>query len=381
MSLNSNISVSFSDAEAFSFLSGTQRQLIDKSKTHPGFAYIGKQANPFPDEIQTVPYMIREIYRVNQRGNPVGIVSAEIIVAEDISFSVQHEVFLKDSLDPALKLRITALIGTYTRQDVQDFKVWLATKIQGALSEEDYVVDSLLEMKKVAPEPREINTEQRDALFKLYGQNPTGDWRARIEPEQNFGDWARNRGTTLQKIDSSPLRPSESTGPDTSMTVKEFESTKEAPTSAKDKLAAVLADIEGRLRGDCGELKSESKKLVTLSKWPEFKIEWRAKTIRIGCVSITINLPIPRIRFSELTAYVRYQMPKSVEQTVWAIVQTCTIRSGLVSAVVGIILLNPAAALAAFQSSFTQCVQQEVVTCVNPGIVVIKVHEGWKDVV
>ena len=64
---------------------------------------------------------------------------------------------------------------------------------------------------------------------------------------------------------------------------------------------------------DCELMKPHQIKLLTFAIWPEFKFEFVPSIIPVGCVKITIYLPVLRIRLARLEFFVYYYLPENTK--------------------------------------------------------------------
>lgn len=99
--------------------------------------------------------------------------------------------------------------------------------------------------------------------------------------------------------------------------------------------------------------------------------------IRIGCSDIIISLPVIRIRNAQIVFYIYYSVPDDITQVLLKIMTVCATRAALEAAVLGVITSNPAVAIAVFNNQFKNCIQQEALKCINPGIMTLKETDEW----
>jgi|GEM_PF-2296879 len=146
-----------------------------------------------------------------------------------------------------------------------------------------------------------------------------------------------------------------------------------------DSITDVLVDkIIPRPASICGIMKRYNYEIAKIAEWPEFKIEWRRKRIKIGCTRITITYPVLRTRKATLRFFIYFKVPKSITTAAFNIAKYCGKSSALKGGVIGIVSGNLALAIAAFKASFKDCVKREIKKCIYPGLFTVKVVTGWK---
>ena len=122
-------------------------------------------------------------------------------------------------------------------------------------------------------------------------------------------------------------------------------------------------------------------KIMNLFQYPEFRTGWHNVRIRLGCTDIVLTLPVTQMRISEVSfwAYARY--PDAVGALVERIITDCLWFAALSATVVGIVVGDFSAALAAFRALFTECLKDklgQVVDCMTPGIMLVtEVIDDW----
>ncbi len=146
----------------------------------------------------------------------------------------------------------------------------------------------------------------------------------------------------------------------------------------------VLEEISDQVAGNlnCDDhYISKNHRVVTIFQWPEFKVEWYSRKIKIGCATIEIKLPKLRTRTRKKVLYANVVVAlRDANDTLKNIVGDCALDSALVGGVVGIVMWNFAAALAAFRVLFENCVHMKVgqhLTCLVPSLVLITEGTEW----
>lgn len=380
MTTNTTLKIGFDDPSVYDFLTGLDKNYTHGEPAHEGFSEVGRQVNPYSEEAaaQTIPYLVTETYQVIQRTSVAGIVTATVVLAHEVGVTPIHVLYLRDGLDAETKTRAISLLNVFEKND-GDFSDWLRKQLNGDwIKEDDFRIDIVARLEKVTDEPLEIDVRQRDSLYQLYGiKKPSMDAVFRYPgSDTKFDFWAQNRGTTLRKIDSQAVSIKGSSKPETSLVVHELKPNEKISDAEVNNIVTLI--VSKIVPSSCGVTKSEKFPLLSVSNWPEFKLEWIVISVKIGCSRVSFSVPILRTRNAKMVVYVRYERPKDIELTVLEIVKTCAIRGALVGTVVGIILVNPAAALVAFETAFKDCVKEEVVACLHPGVFLVKEVSDWK---
>ena len=209
------------------------------------------------------------------------------------------------------------------------------------------------------------NLDQVDALEKFYrgGASIDGDreWFSRERIELRYK--GEESGHKFENPKKDPLREQDANGRSDS---------------------SILDEVAERVAGDlnCDDhYTHKSHPVMTLLAWPEFKIEWYAHYIKIGCTRIKIWLPKLRTRISEVVLYATVAIAsRDADQTLVQIAGDCAVSSALVGGVVGVVLWNFAAGLAAFKVLFEKCIYIKIgqhLTCMVPELVLITKKGTW----
>ena len=128
----------------------------------------------------------------------------------------------------------------------------------------------------------------------------------------------------------------------------------------------------------------EKEKVATLLSWPQFKLVWVRRTFKVGCVKVSVRLPVLKRRTAFKVLYVAIATHFDVDDWLFDLLLKCALSAAVSASVVGLISANPAIAAAVFKSHFKTCVmdhiRREVFDCVSETIFVGTVHSGWKPV-
>lgn len=132
---------------------------------------------------------------------------------------------------------------------------------------------------------------------------------------------------------------------------------------------------------DIAKERRKKEKVATLLSWPQFKLVWVRHSYTVGCVKVSVRLPVLKRRTAFKVLYVAMATHFEMEDWLFDILVSCAIAAAVTASVVGLITANPAVAQAIFQAQFKNCVmdhvKREVFDCVSETIFVGTVHSGW----
>lgn len=371
------MSVSFADAPVAAFLVDPDSATHVVRPAPPSdFNEVGRRDNTRDVERTDAVFPVRELYRLEMNGSAAGVVSADVIKGQTVEVWVEYVVHGHRDLSTEQRERLAGLLDEHDGQP-RDLEAWLQAQISdGWIRRDQIVIAGHLHLSKVAAAV-DINASQRVALHALYGLDPQRlATRIELLSDESFTHWARNRGSSLVPIGFEPIGASDAA---------DGRYSAEIPASGAGGVAAEAA-IGGLLDrvtrvlvpSQCaGGFRRKDARMASVLASPEFKIEWRSATIRVGCARITIPVPIIRTRISNLICFIYYHQPTAADQAMAEIIRICAIRSALTGAVVGIVLGNPAAAMVTFKANFMSCLKEESFACLNPGVYVVKEAGPW----
>lgn len=131
----------------------------------------------------------------------------------------------------------------------------------------------------------------------------------------------------------------------------------------------------------CEGIDYEEKRVGTIFSWPQFRITWLRKKVKIGCSTVSIKVPRLQIRTKKKVAYaaVGYLKSTYVELNVKRCLREAVIATGL------FILLTQSyqAALASFKAVFTECIRRNLTKlpdCLSPRIFFQNEYSNWSSV-
>lgn len=382
--------ISFDDPDLKRFIyNAAQDRHVIEPPTPPGFTHNPADRRPSghpQSERFPVTYLVEEHWQLyegssgtpqnpSQDGASVGIHRVTVAFGQDLEMTAEYWLFFRDGISDAAIDHGLDLLSRYDPDaHGEDVEAWVAANLGPLLTMDDFVLDTAITLEKRGSR-YEVDTSQRDALLGMHAQGEdTVGAGISIVGDYTMRTWSREHGVTLKPIHEE-LIIDDGEAPTNPMTT---EVVTQGGANDPAKVNAALNRIVAALKPvDCGVMNHHQLKLLSLAAWPEFKIEWVRRQIRIGCSRITVTLPVLRVRISRLVFYVYFAMPQSVGQLIFRIAETCAVRSALASAVIGIVASNPAAATASFTPLFRRCMEREIIRCLHPGILLMKEHGGW----
>lgn len=135
---------------------------------------------------------------------------------------------------------------------------------------------------------------------------------------------------------------------------------------------------------DCNGVVPTSHKVGTLYQYPEWKLEWKMKKVKIGkCTILKIKLPVLHSRTTKRVLYAIVLSTKEAKEFLERLFINCMEKSVIVG---GLLLLvtggNFATALAAFKLSMKAClaskVPENIKRCLIPELAIVTERRRWK---
>ena len=123
-----------------------------------------------------------------------------------------------------------------------------------------------------------------------------------------------------------------------------------------------------------------NKRIATIYQWPEFRVIWVNRVIKIGCTRVILKLPKLEMRTVKKAAYGASAYESRFRDQVLDIIEDCLENSVVSSVVVGLLTWNLASAVAAFTGIFVRCIQLksvEAIPCLIPEIVILTEDGDW----
>lgn len=293
--------------------------------------------------------------------------SVQVPVSHELSIGIESVLYIANSGLSANGRKI--IEDAYAQFNGQDPILFIAEKLnspeakQEGLTTNHFHIALRYTLEQIgSPTP---NLDQVDALEKFYrgGASIDGDreWFGKERIELRYK--GEKSGHKFENPKKDPLREQDANGRSDS---------------------SILDEVAEKVAGDlnCDDhYTHKSHPVMTVLAWPEFKIEWYAHYIKIGCTRIKIWLPKLRTRTAEIVLYATVAIAKrDADQTLVQIAGDCAVSSALVGGVVGVVMWNFAAALAAFKVLFEKCIYIKIgqhLTCMVPELVLITKKGTW----
>lgn len=299
------------------------------------------------NEIVLYSFLIKRYYVIEKKtGAIVAETESENPVSHDLDLGANANVWLKASLGQKRKQELIAIFDVYDPSSGVNPNQYAYDA--GAKSDEFYVqIKWDLTKKKTATNlSHDVALEafykksESELALRLFGEYLRADLKGPSPGEHDVGD---------------PEKPID---------------------TIKDVIAAA-----GKVL-DCTHLEEQDHRIGTLFEYPEFRIEWERKRIKIGCVKITLRLPVLEFRTTKMVLWAFVGIPK-LDKLVKGVVERCFVESAVASTIIGLATANLAVAGAAFKSVFVECIERKIATtisCLISGLVLLKKKGGWKPV-
>jgi len=120
----------------------------------------------------------------------------------------------------------------------------------------------------------------------------------------------------------------------------------------------------------CEANRKTYRRIAAVFGWPEFRIVWMDVKIKVGCFWVIFTLPVPQIRFSSLVLFAYVAHEGNLAPYIQQSVEVCIVQSAVSSFVIGVVLNNFAAAMAAYEALFDACISNKAL-CLIPGLALI----------
>ncbi|PQA92958.1 hypothetical protein B0A69_12360 [Chryseobacterium shigense] len=331
---------------------------------------------------QKVTYSIREFWSVIQNNISVQNNPITIVYEQEVDINPEYLIYFREGISNEALAYAKDIISQYRFDTGIAIEEWIQSKLNMILTEDMFYIDTSLYITKIG-DRIEFNADQRYAFLRVYRlieEDPSKDKpvksQVHIIDDGDLSHWQKESKTRLEKLKYEELIL-DNIEPKQNPTIKEYPAN--SPIPEAQKITDVLSVISSSLiPSDCGVMNFKTIKLLTLFNFPEFKVEMVDHRIRIGCSDIIISLPVLRMRNAEIVFYIYYSVPDDITQVLLKIMTVCATRAALEAAVLGVITSNPAVAIAVFNNQFKNCIQQEALKCINPGIMTIKETDDWR---
>ncbi|HBV14283.1 hypothetical protein [Chryseobacterium carnipullorum] len=383
---NFETKIDFTERKIQEFLFDKNQQNYQRSPTaKSGFFYSNdKVANDHTINAsykQKVKYSVREFWCVIQNNISVQNNPITIVYEQEVDINPEYLIYFKEGMSDESIAYAKNIISQYRFDTGIDVEEWIESKLNILLTEDMFYIETSLNITKTG-ERIEFNTDQRYAFLRVYHlidedlekEKPVKS-QVHIIDDGDLSHWQKESKTRLEKLKYEELILG-IIEPKQDPAIKEYPVNTAIPEAQKitDVLSAISSSL---IPSDCGVMNFKTIKLLTLFNFPEFKVEMIDHRIRIGCSDIIISLPVLRIRNAQIVFYIYYSVPDDITQVLLKIMTVCATRAALEAAVLGVITSNPAVAIAVFNNQFKNCIQQEALKCINPGIMTLKETDEW----
>ena len=390
MSINFDTNFSFNDIDVKKFLiTDTENTYVVRPQSISGFSHDENDRRPSLDtsgqrasQQEPVVFLQEEIYQLfeggTDGGSAVGLHRVFVALEHQINIFSDFCLFLRDSLSGDIKSYASQIFHSYDpSKHGSDVVAYMRANLNGRLGENDIEIEALAIIEKEFPNPIEKDVSQRQKLFDLLDSNDDPkrhDGQIDLDNmDMGLPQWSHERKSYLKLI-SVDFVPDDS-NPPSDPNVDDTISNPEDPRDVANAIDQIMRDL---VPSSCEVMSRKEIRLLTIAEWPEFRIKWKKKRIKVGCSKITITYPVLEIRISKLVFYAYFKIPQDVGRFVLSIATVCAKRSALTSAVIGVITSNIAAAIASFTPLFKRCIETEVKNCLYPGLFLAKKPGNWR---
>jgi hypothetical protein len=316
----------------------------------------------------------REYYSVRKGTHTLGTFNVIVPVQQLVTVSIVSVLLVADIVPQPIKTKILNGFSGYDPVNNPDPVQYATANLGPDVTPDMFLVRSSFTLTKKGQQT--FDTKQRDALLALYnGTAPGGIFV--VPNEDNLSSYLKNSGINAVKIREEAVGriPAPQQDGLHERGVSSINATQEIDKIIDD---VVKTEAQGL---DCsGIVIREESRIATLLFWPEFKIDWVDVAIQVGCIRVVITIPVPRARISKKVLYAYVGHPTNLGQTVVDDLKVCIIKAAVAGAVIGIVLADFPAGLAAFVAVFNDCVAYaagQLAACLIPGLEMLTESTAW----
>ncbi len=373
--------------EVTTFLASVAQTWSDQPPRKPGYDLSlmpMKLAPPSPP--LELAYAVSEKYEVVEgrtganKGVVVGNFDVVVPVVQRVAMTVASALLVKTTATAAQKQAIEAAFQQYSYPLSGDPDDFIRARMAGdpTITKDLFVVAHTFSLDK-GGNAAQRHDEQLNALLAQYDGSAQGSvTEAPGGPPQDIhGEqgYFRKRNLEARHIASKVLDRFPDPNTD------QLHQIENPGTGAIDK----IAKLEGSAIGCNEDYVLKQWKVVTLLSFPEFMVVWRDVSFDIGCgIWVTLTVPALQTRQSDINLYAYARYPQNLGALAEKAILTCMLEAALAGAVVGVVLGNFAAAIAAFRALLTECLKDkfsQFVSCMIPGLMLATEPSGpWHDV-
>jgi hypothetical protein len=312
-------------------------------------------------------WAVREFYEAvegNSPGQVVGNFDVIVPMEEQLAMTVTSVLLIKTGTTADAQKKIEAAFSKYTFPNDGDPTEFARRELANAGIGMDAFATtltySLRKMKRIE------HDAQRKAALGLYNGTTRGeineDGHTRpIHGEEGYFKERKIRCALVRRENVAPVpsKPKDS--------LHEVDDKRTIEQTVDD-----VTREEGRQLECNMDAPPRTWLIQTLFEWPEFKLITKPFDIVIGCVRVTLWLPVLQTRTGQSNLYGYTRAPRNTDKAVWGVVEHCFWEAALSAAVVGIASLNFYTALAAFKGIFSKCIYdhlKQLIPCLIPGLI------------
>ena len=312
----------------------------------------------------------KEHYNIFRHRKFLASFDADILIEQAIRITAISCLLVKP--DTPNQQQLIAAFRQYDAQRDGDVVAYAAAHMPNGNTANMFSVKATYRVEKVGP--RTVHTEQRDATLAMLRGRWNGTVQSSAGPEKLEQYIARKDLSVVlvpPTIDvgrpSSPVRNSHE--------IDAVDPTNPNPAVFDGFVARESVGLPCEIRG------AERRSVLTLIRWPEFKVTWRDVVIDIGCgVHIVITIPFLQIRVGSLVLWAYLGHDNQVAGLLFRQVMNALVDAAIDAVVVGLVTEDYYAAAAAFAAEFEDKLIQyagQDVLCLVPGIAVVREATGW----
>lgn len=312
----------------------------------------------------------------------IGTVKSKIVMSQEIEVGVKYIMTYRDIISQSNKDLINNSFDDYDAdQHGSDIEIYIKDNLPQEVSENWIEILTVPTVAKTGYE-KVINDEQDKVLRRTYCKHSTDDPIERTDCDVyevmpngeniNYNEWMSIKKQGLSFLRENPSLKDE---PESDNVIEVDDLNDEADLKKK---AAEL--LEGFIQPSCLDSSGVDhfhKKILRLISWPEFKIEWLKKRIKIGCSTITVPWPKIYTRTTSILLYAHYIVPVRIDRIIKDAIGECAVYAALSGGVAGVVLGNLPAAIAVFKSSFKICVEEYILSCFHGELYLAKKKTQW----
>jgi hypothetical protein len=341
----------------------------------PKLTFVKSRAVGAPDKdttgnpLQVIAYQ-KQLWSLQDVKNKkhIGNFSTYLLTFQPVRIQVISNLFYKPDLPQAIKDKIVRLFDAYDRAKDGEPIAYAAKNMPPDLQPDMFTVLPSYTLEKVGQAATDNTQEQRLRNY-IAGHVP-----GQIIPSgEDLEHYMPSLGLCLQALGTTDLTSVPSPTPDNPHVIE---------TNNPDDPTPIDPILNDDAKGmECHPDKSDREKILVLSAWPEFKIEFHDTRIDIGCgVTIVVTLPVLYTRMSRLVLWAALAHPDYGPLIERQLVD-CLIRAALAGVVIGLVTEDFYAAAAAFAAAFYaqyMIYAGQDLQCLVPDLFLLTDNSAWQ---